>query len=198
MEVREDMKVLYADPLDLIPYENNPRINDYAVKKVLESIKEYGFTNPILVDKDLVIIAGHTRREAAILAGLEKVPYIIKDDLTPEQVKAYRIADNKLAELSTWDEEALKAELFELQELDYPLEVMGFTEMDLKDLFEEKEDPKTKKAKEEKTTLPMLRFGSNSVRITEDELVILSNRYNEYVESNTDEGFVVWLLKRGL
>ena len=198
MEVREDMKVLYADPLDLIPYENNPRINDYAVKKVLESIKEYGFTNPILVDKDLVIIAGNTRREAAILAGLEKVPYIIKDDLTPEQVKAYRIADNKLAELSTWDEEALKAELFELQELDYPLEVMGFTEMDLKDLFEEKEDPKTKKAKEEKTTLPMLRFGSNSVRITEDELVLLSNRYNEYVELTPEEGFISWLLKRGL
>lgn len=198
MEVREDMKVLYADPLDLIPYENNPRINDYAVKKVLESIKEYGFTNPILVDKALVIIAGHTRREAAILAGLEKVPYIIKDDLTPEQVKAYRIADNKLAELSTWDEEALKAELFELQELDYPLEVMGFTEMDLKDLFEEKEDPKTKKAKEEKTTLPMLRFGSNSVRITEDELVLLSNRYNEYVELTPEEGFISWLLKRGL
>lgn len=198
MEVREDMKVLYADPLDLIPYENNPRINDYAVKKVLESIKEYGFTNPILVDKDLVIIAGHTRREAAILAGLERVPYIIKDDLTPEQVKAYRIADNKLAELSTWDEEALKAELFDLQELDYPLEVMGFTEMDLKDLFEEKEDPKTKKAKEEKTTLPMLRFGSNSVRITEDELVLLSNRYNEYVELTPEEGFISWLLKRGL
>lgn len=198
MEVREDMKVLYADPLDLIPYENNPRINDYAVKKVLESIKEYGFTNPILVDKALVIIAGHTRREAAILAGLEKVPYIIKDDLTPEQVKAYRIADNKLAELSTWDEEALKAELFELQELDYPLEIMGFTEMDLKDLFEEKEDPKTKKAKEEKTTLPMLRFGSNSVRITEDELVLLSNRYNEYVELTPEEGFISWLLKRGL
>lgn len=198
MEVREDMKVLYADPLDLIPYENNPRINDYAVKKVLESIKEYGFTNPILVDKALVIIAGHTRREAAILAGLERVPYIIKDDLTPEQVKAYRIADNKLAELSTWDEEALKAELFELQELDYPLEVMGFTEMDLKDLFEEKEDPKTKKAKEEKTTLPMLRFGSNSVRITEDELVLLSNRYNEYVELTPEEGFISWLLKRGL
>lgn len=198
MEVKEDMKVLYADPLDLIPYENNPRINDYAVKKVLESIKEYGFTNPILVDKDLVIIAGHTRREAAILAGLGKVPYIIQDDLTPEQVKAYRIADNKLAELSTWDEEALKAELFELQELDYPLEVMGFTEMDLKDLFEEKEDPKTKKAKEEKTTLPMLRFGSNSVRITEDELVLLSNRYNEYVELTPEEGFISWLLKRGL
>ncbi len=198
MEVREDMKVLYADPLDLIPYENNPRINDYAVKRVLESIKEYGFTNPILVDKDLVIIAGHTRREAAILAGLEKVPYIIEEGLTPEQVKAYRIADNKLAELSTWDEEALKEELFELKEIDYSLEVMGFTEMDLKDLFVEKEEPKAKKAKEEKTTLPMLRFGSNSVRITEDELVLLSNRYNEYVELTPEEGFISWLLKRGL
>ena len=197
METKEDMKVLYGDPLDLIPYENNPRINDYAVKKVLESIKEYGFTNPILVDEGLVIIAGHTRREAAILAGLERVPYIIKDDLTPEQVKAYRIADNKLAELSTWDEEALKAELFELQELDYPL-VMGFTEMDLKDLFEEKGEPKAKKPKEEKTTLPMLRFGSKSVRITEDELVLLSNRYNEYVELTPEEGFISWLLKRGL
>lgn len=198
MEIREDLEVKYCDPLDIIPYENNPRINDYAVKKVMESIKEYGFTNPILVDKDLVIIAGHTRREAAILAGVERVPYIVKEDLTPEQVKAYRIADNKLAELSTWDEEALKEELYELQELEYPLEVMGFTEMDLKDLFTEKPEPKEKKPKEEKTTLPMLRFGSNSVRITEDELVLLSNRYNEYVELTPEEGFITWLLKRGL
>lgn len=198
MEVKEDMQILYGDPLDLIPYENNPRVNDYAVKKVMESIKEYGFTNPILVDADMVIIAGHTRREASILAGLEKVPYIIKDDLTPEQVKAYRIADNKLAELSSWDEELLKEELFSLQELDYPLEVMGFTEMDIKDLFTEEPPKKEKKAKEEKTTLPMLRFGSNSVRITEDDLILLSNRYNEYVEVTPEEGFVSWLLKRGL
>lgn len=95
----KDLQVKYTDPLDLIPYENNPRINDYAVKKVMESIKEYGFTNPIIVDADMVIIAGHTRREASILAGLDRVPYIVRDDLTPEQVKAYRIADNKLAEL---------------------------------------------------------------------------------------------------
>lgn len=67
---QKDLQVNYADPLDLIPYENNPRINDYAVKKVMESIKEYGFTNPIIVDADMVIIAGHTRREASILAGL--------------------------------------------------------------------------------------------------------------------------------
>lgn len=192
-------EIRYCDPLELVPYENNPRVNDYAVKKVLESIKEFGFRNPILVDADMVIIAGHTRREASILAGLSEVPYIIADDLTPDQVKAYRIADNKLAELATWDEDMLKEELWGLQEVDFPLEVMGFTEMDLTNLFEEKEEPvKEKKPKEEKTTLPMLRFGSNSVRITEDELVMLSNRYNEFVEATPEEGFITWLLKRGL
>jgi Predicted transcriptional regulators len=192
-----NMQVLYGDPLELIPYENNPRVNDYAVKKVLESIKEFGFTNPILVDESMIIIAGHTRREASILAGLEKVPYIVNSDLTPDQVKAYRIADNKLGELAIWDEEMLREELFLLQEADFKLEVMGFTEMDIKDLFEEKPEPKEKEPKEEKTTLPMLRFGSNSIRITEDELVILSNRYNEYVEEAPEEGFITWLLKRG-
>lgn len=193
-------KLQYRDPLDLFPYENNPRINDYAVKKVLESIKEFGFMNPILVDENMVIIAGHTRREASILAGLKEVPYIVATDLTPEQVRAYRIADNKLAELATWDEEMLVEELFALQEADFELEVMGFTEIDLMKLFEEEEvEPEKEKApKEKKTTLPMLRFGSNSVRITEDELIMLSNRYNEFVEKTPEEGFITWLLKRGL
>lgn len=197
---QERMQVQYADPLDLIPYGKNPRINDYAVKKVMESVKEFGFRNPILVDPDMVIIAGHTRREASILAGLTEVPYIVATDLTPEQVKAYRIADNKLGELALWDEEVLKEELFSLQDADFDLEVLGFTEMDLTNLFkEEEETPKKEKApKEEKTTLPMLRFGSNSVRITEDELILLSNRYNEYVELTPEEGFISWLLKRGL
>jgi ParB-like chromosome segregation protein Spo0J len=192
--------VKYTDPLVLKPYENNPRVNDYAVKKVLASVEEFGFTQPILVDENMVIIAGHTRREAAILKGLKEVPYIVVDWLSPEKVRAYRIADNKLAELSTWDDTALREELFELEAVDFSLEVMGFTEMDLKDLFieEEPEAGKEKPPKEEKTTLPMLRFGSNSVRITEDELVLLSNRYNEYVELTPEEGFITWLLKRGL
>lgn len=193
-------EILYGDPLDLIPYENNPRVNDYAVKKVLESIKEFGFRNPILVDKDMVIIAGHTRREASLLAGLEEVPYIIADDLTEEQVKAYRIADNKLGELAVWDDEMLRDELIDLQEADIDLSVMGFTDIDIMQIFkdDEPEEEKEKAPKEEKTTLPMLRFGSNSIRITEDELIMLSNRYNEYVEQAPEEGFIVWLLQRGL
>lgn len=193
-------EIKYCDPLDLKPYEKNPRVNDYAVKRVLASIEEFGFTQPILVDTDMIIIAVHTRREAAILQGIESVPYIVVDWLSPEQVKAYRIADNKLAELSTWDEEILKEELFELEAVDFPLEVMGFTEIDLRNLFteDEPEEKAEKSPKEEKTTLPMLRFGSNSVRITEDELILLSNRYNEYIELTPEEGFITWLLKRGL
>jgi ParB-like chromosome segregation protein Spo0J len=186
---------MYEDPLNLIPYENNPRVNGYAVKKVMESIKEFGFKNPILVDKDKVIVAGHTRREASILLGLDKVPYIIADDLTPDQIKAYRIADNKLSELSTWDEELLKVELGELQGVDFNLETLGFTEIDLSTLFKDPdEEKKEKEPKVEKTTLPMLRFGANSIRITQDECTILSNKYNEYVEETTDQGFIYWLL----
>lgn len=192
------MQIKYGDPLDLIPYSNNPRVNDYAVKKVLESIKEFGFKNPILVDENMEIIAGHTRREASILLGLQEVPYIIATDLTPEQIKAYRLADNKLSELAVWDTELLREELFTLQEADFSLEVMGFTEFDLTSLFNEEPEPEPEIEdiipKEEKTTLPMLRFGSNSVRITPDELTTLSNRYNEYIEENPEKGFVYWLL----
>ena len=192
------MQIRYGDPLDLIPYSNNPRVNDYAVKKVLESIKEFGFKNPILVDENMEIIAGHTRREASILLGLQEVPYIIATDLTPEQIKAYRLADNKLSELAVWDTELLREELFTLQEADFSLEVMGFTEFDLTSLFNDEIEPEPEiediTPKEEKTTLPMLRFGSNSVRITPDELTTLSNRYNEYIEENPEKGFVYWLL----
>lgn len=200
MAVKERV-VLYADPHELIPYENNPRNNTLAINEVVKSIKEYGFTNPILVNAEMVILAGHTRREASILAGLDRVPYIILDDLTPEQEKAYRLADNKLAELSLWDEDLLKEELEDLLDKDYDLSLTGFTDVDLSGLFkdvEETDEEGDETPKEAKTTLPMLRFGSNSVRITQDELVMLSNRYNEYVEAEPGEGFVTWLLKRGI
>jgi ParB-like chromosome segregation protein Spo0J len=200
MDMKE-RKILYCNPEELIPYENNPRDNRLAINDVVMSIKEYGFTNPILVNEDMVILAGHTRREASIIAGLEKVPYIILDGLTEEQQRAYRLADNKLAELALWDEDLLKEELEDLMEKDYDISLTGFTEVDLTGLFKDVPDPEDdeeESPKEEKTTLPMLRFGSNSVRITQDELVMLSNRYNEYVEAEPGEGFVTWLLKRGI
>lgn len=200
MDMKE-REIQYCNPEELIPYEKNPRDNRAALDAIELSIEEYGFTNPILVNEEKVILAGHTRREAAILAGLEKVPYIVVDGLTEAQQKAYRLADNKLSELSIWDENLLKEELEDLLDEDYDISLTGFSDVDLTDLLkdeEDLEDIEPEEPKEKKTTLPMLRFGSNSVRITQDELIMLSNRYNEYVEAEPGEGFVTWLLKRGI
>lgn len=200
MDMKE-REIQYCNPEELIPYEKNPRDNRAALDAIELSIEEYGFTNPILVNEEKVILAGHTRREAAILAGLEKVPYIVVDGLTEAQQKAYRLADNKLSELSIWDEDLLKEELEDLLDEDYDISLTGFSDVDLTDLLkdeEDLEDIEPEEPKEKKTTLPMLRFGSNSVRITQDELIMMSNRYNEYVEAEPGEGFVTWLLKRGI
>lgn len=97
-------------------YENNARINDKAVDLVAQSIEKYGFKVPVVVDKDNVIICGHARVKAAARIGMEKVPAVIADDLTEEQVKAFRLADNKTAELSEWDFARLEEELNELDE----------------------------------------------------------------------------------
>ena len=110
---------------ELKEYENNPRKNDRAVSAVAESIKQFGFKVPIVIDSDKVIVAGHTRLKAARELGLETVPCIIADDLTPEQVKAFRLADNKTAELAEWDFETLETELAELAE-DFDMSAFGF------------------------------------------------------------------------
>lgn len=111
---------------DLKPYENNPRLNEDAVDLVAASIDEFGFKQPIVVDKDLIIIAGHTRWKAAQKLGLETVPCIQADDLTPAQVKAYRLADNKVAEAAQWDLDALQFELEGLDNIGFDMEPFGF------------------------------------------------------------------------
>ena len=126
MDMKE-REVQYCSPEELIPYEKNPRDNRLAIDDVVRSIEEYGFTNPILVNEEKVILAGHTRREAAILAGMEKVPYIVIDGLTEAQQRAYRLADNKLSELALWDEDLLKEELKDLLDEDYDLSLTGFS-----------------------------------------------------------------------
>lgn len=108
------MKVQEMKLADIKPYENNPRNNEEAVEYVANSIREFGWQQPLVVDKDLVIIAGHTRYKAALKLGLDSAPVVIADNLTEEQVKAYRLADNKTAEAATWNEAALLAELGEI------------------------------------------------------------------------------------
>lgn len=108
------MKIQMISPSDLHVYEKNPRNNDDAVEAVSNSIKEFGFKVPIVITKDRVIIAGHTRLKASLLLNLEAVPCIIADDLTDDQIKAFRLADNKTAELATWDLSKLETELFDI------------------------------------------------------------------------------------
>ena len=121
------MKITMMDVAHIVPYECNPRIiSEAAVDAVAASIRQFGFRQPIVVDTNNVIIAGHTRYKAALKLGLKKVPVHVATDLTPEQIKAYRIADNKTAEISDWNYDLLPIELAELQEADYDLNLISF------------------------------------------------------------------------
>ncbi len=115
---------------EIKPYDKNPRDNEAAVQLVANSIKEFGFKVPIVIDKAGVIVCGHTRYKAAHLLGLGEVPCIVADDLTPKQVKAYRLADNKVAEASQWDFEKLADELAGMA--DFDMEAFGFAELNAK------------------------------------------------------------------
>jgi site-specific DNA-methyltransferase (adenine-specific) len=136
-------------------YDNNPRNNEKAVDAVAESINQFGFKVPIVIDKDCVIVAGHTRVKAAKQIGMTSVPCVIADDLTEEQLKAYRLADNKTAELAEWDFEKLHEELKALNAFD--MDIFGFdtlpdimnemndsTEISIDDILD-KEETKTKR-----------------------------------------------------
>ena len=101
------MQIITKNISELQPYGNNPRINDKAIELVANSIKEFGFKVPIIIDKDNVIVAGHTRYNACQVLGITEMPCIVADDLTEKQVKAFRIADNKVSDYSIWDNKLL-------------------------------------------------------------------------------------------
>jgi DNA modification methylase len=129
------MQIEMRKTTDIKPYDKNPRDNDAAVEAVAHSIRKYGFRQPIVVDKDGVIIVGHTRLKAALKLGLMEVPVHVATDMTPEQIKAYRIADNKVAELASWDMELLPIELSELRGMDVDLELLGFSTEELEKML---------------------------------------------------------------
>ena len=129
------MNIVYRKVDEIIPYEKNPRINDAAVEAVANSIREFGFRVPLVLDKNNVIITGHTRLRSAKMLGMTEVPCIIADNLTPEQVQAYRIADNKTGEIAEWDYALLPMELKDLQSADFDLSVLGFDPEELDKLL---------------------------------------------------------------
>lgn len=131
------MNIIEVEISRVKPYIHNPRFNDQAVDAVAKSIELYGWHSPIIVDKDYCIIAGHTRLKAAQKLELDKVPVLVADHLSPEQVKEYRIADNKLAELATWNYELLLSEIESLQDSGLDLSLLDFEVVNLAEPIEE-------------------------------------------------------------
>jgi DNA modification methylase len=135
------MLVRMRNIADIKLYPHNPRRNDHAVAAVAASIRAFGFRQPIVVDEDDVIVVGSTRYKAALQLGMQRVPVHVATGLTPQQLKAYRIADNKTAELADWDDTLLVQELAELQKMDFDLDVVGFTADELQELFQAEVEP---------------------------------------------------------
>jgi site-specific DNA-methyltransferase (adenine-specific) len=132
------MKIEEIKLADITPYEKNPRKNDNAVDYVAESIQKFGFKVPLVIDTNGVIVTGHTRYKAAQKLGMKTVPCIRATDLTPEQIKAFRLADNKVAEFASWDFTLLQEELQELEGMNFDLTNLGFDKpADIDDFFEE-------------------------------------------------------------
>lgn len=173
------MNIIEMSVDDLIPYENNPRKNDEAVDKVALSISAFGFKVPIVIDKDNVIVTGHTRLKAAKKLGIKTVPCIKADDLTDEQIKAFRLADNKVAEFSEWDEEKLMKELEALGDIDMSLYGFEFPE----DSDEEEDDTYSKE-----TNIPQYDIQGETPDISE---LIAEEKTNELLEEieNSDLSF---------
>ena len=114
----KDLRVKYVPIGDVHPYEDNPRRNDGAVQALANSLREFGWKQPIVVDADGTIVVGHTRYKAALALEMAEVPVVVASDLTPEQCAAYRLADNRVGELATWDNELLAQELDGLADID--------------------------------------------------------------------------------
>jgi len=121
-----EMKIVNVPIGDVRPYPNNPRKNDEAVEGVMNSIREFGFKSPILLDKDSIIVCGHTRHRAAQKLGMTEVPCIFLTDLSDEKIKAYRLADNKVSEAAEWDVKKLEKELDKLANMQIDMSIFGF------------------------------------------------------------------------
>lgn len=187
----EKTKVTYMDVDSLIPYANNPRLNDNAVDAVAASIKEFGFKVPIVVDGENVIINGHTRLKAAHKLGLKQVPVIVADDLTPEQVKAFRLADNKTSEFAEWDIDKLQIELEGIDEID--MGEFGFDEaLDISDDMEPIDDEGIGDAMAHEHKM---KLDGSTIILTEDEYNLIRSKLDQYLDANgVSYGFVGWLI----
>ena len=186
------MKIVNKKVTEIKPYEKNPRKNDEAVKYVAESIRQFGFKVPIILDNNNIIVCGHTRYKAAKEIGLNEVPCIIADDLTDEQTRAFRLADNKVSEKAEWDNELLIKELEEITNIS--MEDFNFNINDYinDDVFEDIND----NGYAETTRFEhKLKIDRQEIIMTDEEYKKIIDIFNKYVNENgVSFGFVEYLV----
>ena len=151
---------------DLKPYPNNPRLNDEAVQYVANSIKEFGFKVPMIIDKNNEIVAGHTRYKASLELGLKEVPCIVADDLTDEQIKAFRLADNKVSEKAQWNFDLLDEELANIFDID--MNAFDFNQLNIDELDTEFDLPEGDKGEIEQITFTLHNKQADLIRYAMD------------------------------
>ena len=173
---------------EIKPYESNPRNSELSLPKVKDSIKNFGFNQPILIDKDNVIITGHTRYKAAKELELDNVPCIIVTDLSEQQIKAYRIADNKVGQDSSWDVSLLKEELQKLRLENIPVTQTGYSDVELENLEVELEKIKATTTTEKLQTIEPPNFSDAMVNLNftmkPQERVVVMNWLDYYKQTN--------------
>ena len=186
------INIVYKKVSELIPYDNNPRNNDGAVDAVAKSIEEFGFKVPCVVSSDGVLITGHTRLKACKKLGIEEVPCIVADDLTPEQMKAFRLADNKTSEFAEWDMDKLDIELDGIDEID--MTEFGFdeSEVDVSDDMEPIDDEQIGDAMPQEHKM---KLDGSTIILTEEEYKLIRSKLDQYLDENgVSYGFVGWLI----
>jgi len=198
------MRIINKQTSELMPYARNSRTHsEQQVAQIAAAIREFGWTNPILIKSDNTVIAGHGRLMAAKEIGMLKVPCIVLDNLSDEQCRALVIADNKLALNAGWDMDILISELSELKDLDFDFEIIGFSDEELNSIInglyeedgDESDDGDIDNIKQPTKPLLQLRVGKVVIPLTEDEYNALVEKVDEYVEKKgVPFGFIGGLL----
>lgn len=183
------MQVQSMEIDEVKPYPNNPRNNDDGVEAVANSIKQFGWQQPIVVDKDNVIIVGHTRYKAAKKLGMDKVPVVVASNLSDEQVRAYRLADNKTGELTDWDMNLLDDELSDIADID--MSDFGFEDEDISS--ELPDDFFTEDDSQPADNKRYLTWGNEKVEVTDEDIGLLDSKFKEFKDSERGKSFVQFL-----
>ncbi|HAG3253121.1 TPA: ParB N-terminal domain-containing protein [Salmonella enterica] len=192
------LKIEYLPCGKLLRYAKNSRTHsDEQVDQIVNSIREFGFTNPVLIDEDNEIIAGHGRLTAAEVLEIEKIPVIRLTGLTPKQKKAYRIADNKLALNAGWDMQLLAEEVSELVDSDFDIELLGFSDSEIDDMLNVEPPPSEEDDAPPIVQIKYLTIDKDRIPATDTEIALLLDVYRQYHDAHeAHEGFVKYLADR--